>query len=80
MPMLLPAQAMKTSSMLSRALLVFALFGCAAQLATAACASNYKVKSGDTCWSIWTAKGMTDKQFYAANPGIKCNALQVRAR
>ncbi len=41
------------------------------------CAQTTTVKSGDSCWSIYTAAGITQNQFYQLNPGINCAALQV---
>lgn len=38
---------------------------------------SYTVKSGDTCYSIWTAHGQTEAQFDALNPGINCSNLQI---
>ncbi|CAL8461580.1 g1111 [Coccomyxa elongata] len=43
----------------------------------ATCAQTTTVKSGDSCWSIYTAAGITQDQFYTLNPGINCAALQV---
>uniref|UniRef100_A0A914EGU9 LysM domain-containing protein n=1 Tax=Acrobeloides nanus TaxID=290746 RepID=A0A914EGU9_9BILA len=42
-----------------------------------ACNQGYTVKSGDTCYAIWTNNGMSSQQFYSLNPGINCNDLQI---
>jgi hypothetical protein len=44
---------------------------------TIKCALYYKVKAGDTCWSIATASGLSIQQVQALNPTAKCKALQV---
>ncbi|CAL5228206.1 g11293 [Coccomyxa viridis] len=44
---------------------------------TSTCAQTVTVKSGDTCYAIYTAAGLTEAQFLALNPGLDCSALQV---
>jgi hypothetical protein len=46
---------------------------------SASCGKTQVVVSGDTCYSIYTAAGITSDEFYSLNPGINCNALQVGA-
>eukprot|EP00884_Botryococcus_braunii_P012498 jgi/Botrbrau1/21249/Bobra.39_2s0043.1 len=43
----------------------------------AGCTKYYTVKSGDTCYIIWTTYGLSSATFYVLNPGIKCNNLQI---
>lgn len=39
---------------------------------TSTCAQTVTVKSGDTCYAIYTAAGLTEAQFLALNPGLDC--------
>lgn len=41
------------------------------------CAATHVVQAGDTCYSIYTAAGISADQFNQLNPGLNCNALQV---
>lgn len=41
------------------------------------CTKTVTVKTGDTCYTIWTANGLTQSEFEALNPGVNCNALQA---
>ena len=46
--------------------------------ATPACSKTYKVKSGDTCYAIWTQFDLTESTFRALNPSLdKDCALDV---
>ena len=49
----------------------------ASQAATTTCAATVTVKAGDTCYSIYTAAGITADEFAQLNPGINCGALQA---
>ncbi len=49
----------------------------ASQAATTTCAATVTVKAGDTCYSIYTAAGITADEFAQLNPGINCNTLQA---
>lgn len=41
------------------------------------CANPYTIKAGDTCASIISYYGQLSSSFYAANPYINCNNLQI---
>jgi LysM repeat protein len=41
------------------------------------CANPYTVKAGDTCYQIMTYYGQSYSTFFAGNPGINCNLLQI---
>lgn len=41
------------------------------------CAKTYKVVAGDYCYKIATDNGLTLDQFYAINPTVNCNPLQI---
>ncbi len=36
------------------------------------CTQTVTVKSGDTCYAIYTAASLTEAQFLALNPGLDC--------
>jgi len=38
---------------------------------------SYTVVSGDTCWAIANANGITVAQLQSYNPGVDCNNLQI---
>jgi len=38
---------------------------------------SYTVVSGDTCWAIATANGITVAQLQSYNPSVDCNNLQI---
>jgi len=40
---------------------------------TSTCQETYTVKSGDTCFAIWTEFGLTEAQFLALNPTLNSN-------
>ncbi|KAH8892942.1 hypothetical protein GQ53DRAFT_589993, partial [Thozetella sp. PMI_491] len=40
---------------------------------TSTCQKAYTVKSGDTCFAIWTEFGLTEAQFRALNPNLDAN-------
>ena len=42
---------------------------------TSTCAQTVTVKSGDTCYAIYTAAGLTEAQFLALNPGLDCGCV-----
>lgn len=44
----------------------------------AGCARSYVVKSGDSCWKVWTDNGIGEAKFRQLNPGVNCDALWVR--
>lgn len=46
-------------------------------IAPGGCQKSYTVKAGDYCWLIATDNGLTLDQFYALNPGLVCNPLQI---
>ncbi|KAI4371102.1 hypothetical protein MLD38_019371 [Melastoma candidum] len=41
------------------------------------CSQKYKVKEGETCYSTWTMYKLKPKTFYALNPGIDCDNLDI---
>ena len=41
------------------------------------CYELYAIKSGDTCWDISVAAGLSLNDFYECNPGINCAALNI---
>eukprot|EP00798_Chlamydomonas_sp_ICE-L_P007361 gene7361-485_t len=41
------------------------------------CLLWHVVTSGDTCWMVWTAKGLREEQFRAINPNVNCSSLQL---
>ena len=43
----------------------------------AQCDKRYKVKSGDGCYAIASANGLTLDQLKSCNPGINCDNLQI---
>jgi chitinase len=45
--------------------------------AGAACTKSVSVKSGDTCWALWTNNGLSEAQFSQLNPGVNCGNLQI---
>eukprot|EP00243_Klebsormidium_subtile_P004007 TRINITY_DN1778_c1_g1_i1.p1 TRINITY_DN1778_c1_g1~~TRINITY_DN1778_c1_g1_i1.p1 ORF type:complete len:245 (-),score=55.01 TRINITY_DN1778_c1_g1_i1:499-1233(-) len=47
------------------------------QGAANACSKYYTVKDGDICFNIWNTFGLSSDQFYALNPGIDCDNLQI---
>ena len=49
----------------------------ASQAASTTCAATVTVKAGDTCYSIYTAAGITADEFAQLNPGINCGTLQA---
>ncbi len=53
---------------------------CIGAASDAACGSTHTVKAGDSCWAIWSSKGLTEAAFYDLNPGIDCDTLQVRVK
>lgn len=47
--------------------------------ATPSCSKTYKVRSGDTCYAIWTQFDLTESKFRALNPSLdKDCSLDVR--
>ena len=51
---------------------------CIGAASDAACGSTHTVKAGDSCWAIWSSKGLTESQLYGLNPGVNCSLLKVR--
>ena len=47
------------------------------QAASTTCAATHTVKAGETCYSIYTAAGITADKFAQLDPGINCNLLQA---
>ena len=43
------------------------------------CSETHTVTAGETCYSIYTAAGLTADEFGQLNPGLDCNLLQVSA-
>jgi len=43
---------------------------------TSSCKTYYTVKSGDSCYKIWTAHGLTESKFKSLNSGINCSPLK----
>ena len=41
------------------------------------CAGTYTVQSGDTCYNIAMANGLTLAQFESFNSGVDCDSLQI---
>ena len=41
------------------------------------CSNYYVVKSGDTCWAIWTGFGISEAAFYSYNYNLNCNGLHI---
>jgi len=40
------------------------------------CTKQVTVQNGQTCYTIWTANGLTSDEFYALNPALDCTKLQ----
>lgn len=40
------------------------------------CTKVVTVQNGQTCYTIWTANGITDAEFYSLNPSVDCAKLQ----
>ncbi|CAL2043090.1 unnamed protein product [Caenorhabditis brenneri] len=41
------------------------------------CTKTHKIKSGDTCFKVWNAYGLSEMEFVDWNEGVDCNKLQV---
>ena len=45
---------------------------------TTTCTQTVTVKTGDTCYLIYTANGLTQAQLQALNPGLNCECVPFR--
>lgn len=41
------------------------------------CTKSYKFATGDTCYSIWTANQLSEREFRDMNDGIDCDKLEA---
>jgi len=46
------------------------------RLTKRSCSKTYTVKSGDTCYKIWTKYGLSESKFRSLNSGISCSNLR----
>ncbi|PIC23024.1 hypothetical protein B9Z55_016866 [Caenorhabditis nigoni] len=41
------------------------------------CQKSHKITTGDTCFEIWTANGLSQQEFMDWNDGLDCDKLQI---